>query len=352
MRARKGLVGFAAFAGGILAGMAGEEVLYRRALGGPDPEKGEALGTIRGEPLRVRSFDGTEIYAETFGPAEGPGCVFLHGFTLDHTIWHYQLKELAAAGELRLVALDARGHGRSGPARGPAGATDFRAHTLAQDLAAVIDASGVSPAVVVGHSMGGMTVQAFADLADDHPDTTAAVCGFVLVCTTFTSELGAWRASGPRAPRLRAVLERAFQRVTRDPARIDRYRLPLVSDGALLATRLGFGRAASAAHVAFTHRLTHACPSETLAAAMTGLADFDSLDGLASIDVPVLICAGGRDILTPAFLAHEMASRIPEAEIVLYPDAGHMVMLERHREFTRALRAFCDRILAPQGAEA
>lgn len=352
MKARRGLLGLGVFAGGVLAGMLAEEALYRRELGGPDPEAGERFGDVGGEPLTVESFDGTRIHARVFGPPGAPGVVFCHGFTLDHTVWHYQLRELAAEGRLRLVAVDARGHGRSGPARGPEGTTAFRASTLARDLHAVLSAADVRPAVVVGHSMGGMLAQAFASLEEEYSDTQALVAGYVLVCTTFTSELWAWRPSGPRAPALRARLERRFERMSRDPEVFDRLRLPSLSDAALLAVRLGFGRDPSASQVAFTHRLIHACPAETFAAAMVGLRDFDVLDRLGAIDVPVLICAGDRDLLTPAFLAQEMARRIPDAEILVYPGAGHMVMLERHREFTAALRSFCDRALAARGAEA
>lgn len=352
MRARRGLLGLGVLAGGALAGMLAEEALYRRQLGGPDPEAGERFGDVDGETLTVESFDGTRIHARVFGPPGAPGLVFCHGVTLDHTIWHYQLRELAAEGRIRLVAIDARGHGRSGPAKGPEGTTVFRASTLAKDLHAVLSAADVRSAVVVGHSMGGMLAQAFACLEEEYSDARALVAGYVLVCTTFTSELGAWRPSGPRAPRLRARIERRFERMARDPEIFDRLRLPALSDAALLATRLVFGRDPSPSQVAFTHRLFDACPAETFAAAMVGLADFDVLDRLGAIDVPVLICAGDRDILTPARLAEEMARRIPDAEILVYPGAGHMVMLERHREFTSALRSFCDRVLVPQGAEA
>lgn len=352
MTARRGLLGLGVFAGGVLVGMLAEEAVYRRALGGPDPEADERFGDVGGEPLWVESFDGTRIHARVFGPPGAPGCVFCHGVTLDHSIWHYQLRELAAEGRLRLVAMDARGHGRSGPARGPEGTTDFRASTLARDLRAVLLAADVRPAVVVGHSMGGMLAQGFACLEEEPSDARALVAGYVLVCTTFTSELAIWRPTGPRVPGLRERVERRFERFARDPDRLERLRLPPLSDAALLATRLGFGRNPSVSQVVFTHQLIDACSAETLAAAMAGLADFDVLDRLESIDVPVLICAGRWDLITPAFLAKEMARRIPDAEIVTYPDAGHMVMLERHREFTPLLRAFCDRVLVEQGAEA
>lgn len=348
---RGGLAPFLAFAAGVGVGAAAEELLYRRVFGGPDPEAGERFGSVRGEPLWVTSFDGTRLYAEAFGPEGAPGCVFAHGFTLSHDIWHYQLRDLAADGRLRLVAFDARGHGRSGPARGPLGTTDFRAETLARDLSAVLEGSGIGPAVVCGHSMGGVMAQAFAALEDLPEDLSGRVRGFVLVCTTFTSELGVWRPSGPRLPRLRSRVERAVERVTRDPRLLDRLRLP-PSDLAMLLTRLGFGKGASPSHVAFTRRLMERCPTETIAAAMAGLADFDTLDGLGAIDVPVLICAGGRDLVTPAFLADEMARRIPRAEVVVYPDAGHMVMLERHAELTEALRGFSEKALAPEAARA
>lgn len=342
---RGGLAGFLLFAGGVAAGVAAEELLYRRAFHGPDPAAEERFGSVRGTPEWVHSFDGTPLYAETFGPRDLPACVFLHGFTLNRTVWHYQLRALRDTG-VRLVVFDARGHGRSGAAEGPDGKTPLSPLTLARDLHAVLGATTEGPAILVGHSMGGMTVQGLLAFADEFPEEVGPlVRGIVLVNTTFTSALGAWREGGSRLPRTRRALEALLARVT--PQHLERVRLPM-SDLAMLATRLGFGSQPSRKHVALTRHMMSATPTETLAAGIVGLARFDAHAALESIDAPVLICAGGKDVLTPRWLAREMAERIPNAQIVVFPETGHMAMLESHEELNDELRRFFDRVLPEQ----
>ncbi len=342
-RMRGGLAGLAAFAAGVAAGVAAEELLYRRVFGGADPEAEEPLGSIEGETLWIESFDGTRLYAEVFGPADAPAIVFVHGFTLRHDVWHYQVRDLRDTG-YRIVVYDARGHGRSDRAAGPAASSLFSAETLAHDLNAVIAAATTAGVVVAGHSMGGMTVQAMLEFADRLEEPIAdRLRGLVLVNTTFTAALGAWKRGRMRPSRVRRGVQSVAERLARNPRRLERLRLP-VSDLAMLLTRLGFGDNASAAHVRFAQRLVHATPTETLAAAVA-LGAFDTHASLEKIDVPVLIVAGEKDVLTPMWLAREMADRIPDAELVPFPGTGHMAMLERHREFTELVRRFSERVL-------
>lgn len=344
-RWRGGLIGLGAFAAGVAAGAAAEGLLVRRAFARDDPEAHERFGSVRGTPVAVESFDGTRLHVETFGPAGAPAVVFVHGFTLSMDVWHYQLRSLAADGRLRVVAYDARGHGRSGPVRGPEGATPLTPRTLAEDLFAVIHATAWAPTVVVGHSMGGMTLQSLLEYAADFDaDVGEHIRGLILVNTTFTAALGAWKGGRVRLPRAQAALSAAGNWLSDRPGTIERLRLP-VSDLAVLLTRIGFGSEPSPSHVRFTQRLLHATPAETLAAAV-GLGSFDAHGGLEAIDVPALVVAGSRDLVTPPYLAAEMVERIPSAELVVLPGVGHMAMLERHAEFTDLVRRFCERVLS------
>ena len=150
MSRRGGLSSLAAFAGGVLAGVVVEGVVYRGAFRRDDPDAGERFGSPDAEHVWVTSFDGSRLHARVLGPPDVPAVVFVHGITLSHVVWHYQLRDLAADGRFRLVAYDARGHGLSGPARGPEGTTPFTGETLARDLHAVMHHTGATPAVVVG----------------------------------------------------------------------------------------------------------------------------------------------------------------------------------------------------------
>src|SRR3954454_15879791 len=122
--------------------------------------------------LRVPSDDGTEIAVEILGDNHpGPTVVFVHGWTLSSRSWHYQRM---LAERWRLVLMDHRDHGESGT--GPR--ENRTIDQIGRDLAAVLEAtcgraSGANQAesdrevVLVGHSMGGMTIMS---LAAQHPE--------------------------------------------------------------------------------------------------------------------------------------------------------------------------------------
>ncbi|MFE3545991.1 alpha/beta fold hydrolase [Nocardia sp. NPDC059177] len=110
------------------------------------------------EPTTVRlrsSTDGLTLAADSFGPADGPLVVMLHGGGQTRHSWKRTGRALAAGG-MRVVALDARGHGDSdwAPDR------DYSRTSMVADLVTVLDQLGATPergAVVVGASMGGIT---------------------------------------------------------------------------------------------------------------------------------------------------------------------------------------------------
>ncbi|CAM4020297.1 alpha/beta hydrolase [Nocardia ninae] len=101
--------------------------------------------------LRLRGSGGIELVADQFGPADGPLVVFLHGGGQTRHSWKQTGAKLGAAG-MRVVTLDARGHGDSAWSD----AADYRRDTMVSDLLLVLEQLG-APAVVVGASMGGIT---------------------------------------------------------------------------------------------------------------------------------------------------------------------------------------------------
>src|SRR5262249_36289628 len=95
----------------------------------------------------ITTKDGTEIYYKDWG--KGPAITFSHGWPLNADMWDGQMLFLAQNG-FRVIALDRRGHGRSGQA---SSGNDMNGY--ADDLAAVIEALDVRDVTVVGHSTGG-----------------------------------------------------------------------------------------------------------------------------------------------------------------------------------------------------
>ena len=100
---------------------------------------------------RIVERDGTELAVDEAGPAEGIAIVLLHGLTATRRYVVMGSKALERSGH-RLISYDARGHGRSSPAR------SYRYEDLASDLLTVMDACGVERAVLAGASMGAHTL--------------------------------------------------------------------------------------------------------------------------------------------------------------------------------------------------
>jgi pimeloyl-ACP methyl ester carboxylesterase len=240
-----------------------------------------------------------------------------------------------------LLAYDARGHGASGPARGVDGNTPLTGYALCRDLVAVVRELTTGPVVLVGHSMGGMTIQALWQHGEiGH--ISDRVAGAALVNTTYTADLRGWRGKGSLGERAFERVEDVLQRIPRPPKFVERLRSG-TNDLSLLVARLVYGKDPSLRHIAVSVRMYERTSSESLTA-FIDLARFDAHEGLPLIDVPVLVVAGSRDVVTPAWLSEEIAVRIPDAELVVLEDCGHTAPFERHDQLSAHLRKFADRL--------
>lgn len=326
--------GTAAAALGIGAGLAAERLLVGRKRLRADPHAGEAYGRIHGDrSYEVSSFDGAVLVVDEVGPENSTrGAVFLHGFCLDRTIWHHQYT--GVDGNRRLVFYDARAHGRS---RGGHAGSDTK--SLAADLGAVLDRSGLKQAVLVGHSMGGMTVLEYC--REQTEELGKRIRGIVLVNTTYTDALKTIFAAelvGPVERRLRRFVGGLL-----DDPRAYRMLRMRGDDLSWLLTRLGgFGSGASPSQVDFVQRLVTSFPSPPLIEILRGLREFDMEEALARISIPTLVLAGGADRITTVRASKHMAQEIPGARLVVFQDAGHMSMLERHQQFNSLVSEFLD----------
>lgn len=335
MASRKRRAGFflGALAAGAAAGMAAERVLVGRARSRPDPENREGLGTLGGTPREpVVSFDGTRLHVEVAG--DGPTIVFVHGYSLNLSTWHYQIRDLTR--QYRLVLYDHRGHGKTGhPAT-----EDWSLEALARDLRAVVQAAG-GPVVLCGHSMGGMTVLKFCDLFPELIGTEVA--GIVLVDTTSADVVGGLLPGKFRSFRAaaQAVQEAVLPAIsTLDPRGVDRLRRSATDLAWLLVRRMGFGPKASPAQVAFVEKVLADTPTETWLGLLPALSGLDVSEVLPKIDVPALIVVGSHDRLTPPGSAERIAKGIARSEVVKISGAGHMAMLEAPLTFNARLRRF------------
>jgi pimeloyl-ACP methyl ester carboxylesterase len=232
------------------------------------------------------------------------------------------------------VLFDHRGHGRSAAAAG----RDYSLRAMGDDVAAVLDASVTNgPAVLVGHSMGGMAVLA---LAEAHPEEFGTRVAGVVLADTAAAEL-LRGALGGVASRIQAVAGDAghAERVS-DFFRSGR------SDLAYLVARLtNFGRDADPSLVEYVAGISGHAPLEVWSDALAGVLSLDVRHALSNIVVPALVIVGDVDRLTPPTSAKAMAEELPEADLIVLEGAGHLSMLERPGRFNRVLTAFVDRVL-------
>ena len=160
------------------AGGTAAALVQRRAVGPPaveDPCGPEGLAMPSCTFGNVSTDDGVTLAVIEAGDPEGPTVVLAHCWMGGALLWGAVARELADAG-CRVVMWDQRGHGSS-----TLGSSPLTVDQLGDDLHAVLNDLGIRDAVLVGHSMGGMTIQAYA--AHHKPDFDSRVRGVVLAAT-------------------------------------------------------------------------------------------------------------------------------------------------------------------------
>lgn len=334
-------------AAGLATAFAVERALVRRSVNAPgDPYVDEPFGDQPYDrDLTVTAADGTDLHVEVVEPRVStvkPTIVFVHGFALDMGTFYFQRQALAEQGDQRLIFYDQPGHGRSGKLQ----SGDYDLAALGKSLAAVLDETVPEGHIIlVGHSMGGMTVMAFAE---QYPEWFGErVTGVVLISTSAglidKTKLGLQslvaRASAPFFPLWGKAAHLGGNA-------IDRARLASSDLAWLLTRRYGFGDARpSPSLVTFVEAMNSRTSAETLTKYLRTLYTHNRFPALSALrGVPVLVVVGTRDYLTPVTHSEEILKHLPEAELVKIDNSGHVVMLEKSDEVNTAVLAFLEKI--------
>jgi pimeloyl-ACP methyl ester carboxylesterase len=241
---------------------------------------------------------------------QGPPLVFVHGAASDSRLWRPQLDALAD--EFTVVAWDEPGAGRSSDV--PA---DFRLPDYAHCLAALIEELGLGPAHVAGLSWGGTVA---LELYRHRPELVATL---ILVDT-----YAGWKGSLPeeevraRVAGLREILARGREEF--DPT------LPGL-----------FAGEPPAEFVPLLEEVATAVRPDSLETQLLVMAEADLCDVLPTIAVPALLVWGELDARSPLGVARQFEQAIPNAQLVVIPDCGHVSNLEQPARFNEAVREFC-----------
>jgi pimeloyl-ACP methyl ester carboxylesterase len=258
--------------------------------------------------MRIR---GTELLVRESGSPDGVPVVLLHGFPFDHTLWDPQVAALADG--FRVLAYDARAHGRSGGADAP-----FAFEEFVDDLLGILDGHRIGRAVLVGLSMGGYAVLRFAER---EPGRVRAL---VLADTKSAADDDAARLA--RAAGARKAREEG-------PAAFAEGFLPKALAKRTMEARPGV--------VEKVRGMILGCSAAGIAGTLVAMAGrTDTTAALPGIRVPTLVLVGAEDALTPPAAARALAAAIPGARLVEIPGAAHLPNLEEPAAFNAALLPF------------
>ncbi len=298
-----------------------------------DPHRGILTAIPPGRPTSLPTADGTTLHVRVHTPRQPRACVvFAHGWAMGIRFWVHHLRDLAA--DHQIVAYDQRGHGGSGHV----GEDGFTIDALGRDLADVVEAYARPglPVVVVGHSLGGMSI-----IASARDGRLVDRAGGAVLLNTGAGELtaGMFRGLG--------VLEGVLGGLG---ARVLRARLPVPHRTTPISSRVvkavSLSPTASPSSVALTEQLFLDAPVDARANLGITLADLDLSDALPLWKVPTTVVVGGRDRMTPRHHGERLVRELPDAELVVVERAGHQAPLERPHEVAAAIRGRIDRAVA------
>lgn len=262
--------------------------------------------------MRLDVNSATTIGFDSWGEGEQT-LALLHAYPLNRGQWQAQGEALAHLLDLRVVALDLRGCGES-----TVDAEPITMERMAEDTLALLDALGVERTILCGLSMGGYVTLAALRHAPRR------IAGVILADTRATPDNEQGRAG--REATAAFVVEHG------SGALFDRDAPKLFSNRVI--TR-------HSEIVAQTRSLAEANDPAGLAAQARGIGlRADSTPLLPQIACPALALVGDQDVLTPVADARTLFERIPDAQLAILQDAGHLSNLEQPGAFTERVAAF------------
>lgn len=252
-------------------------------------------------PRRAR-FDTVELSYVDRGA--GDAFLFLHAYTDSWVAFEEVMRHLPA--DVRAVAPSLRGHGKS-----PASATQrYSIELFAADVAAFLRAIDVTPACVVGHSMGAFVA---TELALKHPELVPRLA---LISPGLTLETPGGRALRNAVESLPPVVERSFVEGLYEGSDIAPARVRKLVDEGLRV------------------------PASVWKAVMSGIWPYDGMHRVGELSMPVLIVRGETDEIFDRAVHEDLLARLQHGRLRVFEGAGHHVHCEQPEAVARELLAF------------
>ncbi|HEY5820950.1 MAG TPA: alpha/beta hydrolase [Propionibacteriaceae bacterium] len=340
-----GLVaGFAALAaGGLAVGLELERRIVSKRLDRDVRIDDEQFFALRSSGPTLVTPDGVLLHTEIDEPdqpTDDVTLVFVHGYALSMDCWHFQRKHFR--GTVRQVLYDQRSHGRSTRSDPEL----CRIPQLADDLGQVLDEiTGDRPVVLVGHSMGGMTIM---HLAQSRPELFGTTVLGVALFSTAAGEM-ADHSPIPGLPgrSFTRVAEPLLATLNRLPQLVERSRRAGTDLGYVVTKRMSFGSDVPASYVEFVSEMLAQTPLDVVADFYPAFAELDEYVAFPTLGRVDTVVVGGRDdLMTPIERTDRMVELLPDTETITVPDCGHLGMIEHAGVFNSVLDGLLTRARA------
>jgi len=283
---------------------------------------------------RVQTPGGNILLVRDYGPENAPTVFLTHGWSMDNREWQYLKRDLA--GQFRLIVWDLPGLGQSNEPKDRV----YSLERLAANLNQIILETGVTRAMLVGHSIGGMVNLTYCRLFPErlgHP-----VIGIVQLNTTYTN---------PIHTTSNAKLSESLQKPFFEPLlHVTVFLSPWVRAMNWLANQNGlaqlqahqssFAGTETRAQLDFAASYNYRSSPAVVARGMLAMLHWDASEVLPRISVPVLVVTGRQDTTTLPSASHKMAETIPGAQILEVDHAAHLGPVEQHQQYDAAIRDF------------
>jgi pimeloyl-ACP methyl ester carboxylesterase len=328
-------------AGGMAMGIELERRVVAKRIRRSSAANLEEFFSLRSDGPEVTTPDGVVLHTEVDeGPTDDFTLVFVHGYGLNLDCWHFQRRHFR--GQFRQVFYDQRSHGRSSRSE----AELCRIPQLADDLYQVLqEVVGDRPVILIGHSMGGMTIMR---LAQSRRELFGSQ---ILGVALFSTSAGEVLNYSP----IRGIPGRTFHRVA-EPLMAGLNRIPeLVAQGRragsdlgyVVTRRLAFGPDVPPRYVDFAAEMLAEIPLEVVADYYPAFGEVDEFRALEILSaVPTVVVGGENDVITPIQHTARIIDLLPKAEASRVENCGHLGMIEKHEIFNDALDRLIERVRA------
>ena len=263
--------------------------------------------------MAVAKIGKQRFYYEIVG--QGRPLVMIRGVGSNTDHWYEQVPVLSR--RFQLLVFDNRGIARSSDPGGP-----FSIRDMADDTIALMEATGLKKAHVLGYSMGGMIAQ---EMALNYPQK---IDGLILVATDCGISLRI--KAPPEASRLFSEMVRLGTK-----------------EAKLAAERCLFAEQTFENHPQIIQRYAdvsqrYPAPQELLARQWAAVTQHDACARLQHVSSPTLAITGSEDVLIPPQNAKLLAEKIPDAQMISINGGGHLFLIEQPRQFNEAVIGFLE----------